>query len=137
MLSGEALLYTANPFVAGAAAGLASNVMTQTLKNRDKNREFDVGSMVFDTMLGAATALIPGKPRFQGLNAGRGSALQVFNQMVTKAKNGTATTITTMTAAKMAGGAFYESAFLQGSFVGATGSTIYSNTDWASLFDVF
>lgn len=39
--------------------------------------------------IGATTGFIPGRPKIQGVNAGRGSNLQVFRQMVKKFDNGT------------------------------------------------
>jgi len=126
--AGETLLYTANPFLAGAAGGLAANLTTQGLKNwTGKQCGVDAGSAVFDTALGAATGFIQGRPRIPGVNAGRGSDLQVFRQIATKASNGSISNISAPTAAKMARGAFYEYAAGQGAAAGAIGSTIYGS----------
>lgn len=125
-VGGEALLYTANPFIAGAAGGLAGNLTSQGLDILNgKQCSFDVGSAAFDTAFGFATGFIPGGPRIPGLNAGRGSYLQVFRQIVTKASKKTIKGISIRTAAKMTGGAFYEYAVAQASAAGAVGSTIY------------
>jgi hypothetical protein len=98
----------------------------QGLKNlTGKQCGFDAGSAVVDTAFGAATGFIPGRPRIAGINSGRGSALQVFRQMVTKASNGTIGNMRLQTAGKMALGAYYEYAFGQGAAAGALGSTIY------------
>jgi RHS repeat-associated protein len=123
---GETLLYTANPILAGAAGGLAGNLSGQTFKNLSgKQCEYDVGSAAFDTAVGAVTGLFPGIPRLSGINAGRGSYLQVFRQMVMKASNGTINNMSTSTAAKMASGAFYEYAIGQGAAASALGSQFY------------
>jgi len=126
-VSGETLLYTANPFIAGAAGGLAGNLTTQGLNYlTGKQCGFNVGSAAFDTAFGAATGFIPGRPRFPGINAGQGSDLQVFRQIVTKASNGTISGVSTLTAAKMANGAFFGYAFGQGAAAGAIGSNVYN-----------
>ncbi len=125
-VGGETLLYTANPFLAGAAAGLSANLTSQGLNIlTDVQCEFNYGSAVFDTSFGAATGFIPGRPRIQGVNAGRGSAYQVFQQMSTKAANGQINNVSGQTAGKMAGGAFYEHAAGQGAAAGALGSSLW------------
>ena len=124
--AGEVLLYTANPVLAGAAGGLVGNVTGQGLNYATGNQSgIDAGSAFFDTALGAATGLIPGRPRIQGVNAGRGSDLQVFKQIVTKAGNGTMHHLSTDAATRMARGAFYEYAVGQGAAAGSVGSKIY------------
>lgn len=123
---GETLLYTANPFLAGAAGGLAANLTTQGLNLAfGEQCKFDLGSTVVDTSFGALTGFIPGRPRIQGINAGRGSALQVFRQITTKVANGQIGGVRGQTAVKMAQGAFYEYAVGQGAAAGALGSTLY------------
>jgi type VI secretion system secreted protein VgrG len=127
-VAGETLLYTANPIVAGAAGGLVSNLTTQAVNIATGVQcEFDFGSTVFDTSFGALTGLIPGIPKIRGVNAGRGSAVQVFRQMGTKAAAGQISRIRPKTAAKMAGGAFYQYAFGQGAAAGALGSSMYGS----------
>jgi RHS repeat-associated protein len=125
-IGGEALLYTANPFIAGAVGGLAGNLTTQALKNvSGKQCGFDIGNTAFDTGFGALTGFIPGRPRLAGVNAGRGSDVQVFRQIVTKAQNGTIDRIRATTAWRMVQGAYYEYAVGQGAAAGAIGSTIF------------
>jgi RHS repeat-associated protein len=125
---GETLLYTANPFIAGGVGGAVSNIATQSLKFiSGTDCEFELKSLAFDTALGIATGRIPGRPRIQGINAGRGSDLQIFRQMVTKKSNGTAGTISVETGMKMGRGAFYEYGVVPSDFVTAAGSTIYGN----------
>ena len=127
-LGGETLLYTANPFLAGAVGGLTGNLTTQALKNLSgKQCDFDAGSALFDTVVGAATGYIPAGPRIIGINAGQGSNLQVFRQILTKAGNGTINNVSPQTAVKMSTGAFYQYAVGQGAAAGAVGSTIYGN----------
>jgi hypothetical protein len=126
--SGETLLYTANPVLAGAVGGMAGNLVTQGAKYAtNKQCEFDTGSLFFDTGIGALAGFIPGRPRIPGVNAGRGSDIQVFRQIVRKFKNGTIQTVRPETAVRMASGAFYEYAAGQGAAAGAVGSTIYKN----------
>jgi len=124
---GEALLYTANPFVAGAVGGAVGSVATQSLNNvSGRQHGYDLGAIALDTGLGAATGFIPGRPRIGGLNMGRGSDLQVFRQVVTKAQAGSISAIQPQTAVKMASGAFYEYAVPQGAAASAIGSTLFS-----------
>ncbi len=54
--------------------------------------------------------------------------LQVFKQIVTKAGNGTISTITNQTAAKMAKGAFHEYAAAQGAAASSIGSNLYTES---------
>ena len=123
---GETLLYTANPFIAGAAGGLSGNLTAQGINNYSGAQSgFDVKSAFFDTAFGAATGVISGRPRISGINAGRGSDSQVFKQIVTKFQNGSIDNIKPATAVKMGKGAFYEYAFGQGAAAGAAGSTGY------------
>ena len=124
-VSGEILLYTANPFLAGAGGSLAGNLSSQGLKIlTGKQCEMDFGSAMFDTSVGAATGFIPGRV-IPGINKGRGSSIQVFRQMRTKAINGTASSIKPRTAVKMARGAFQEYAFMMGLGTGPVSSRVY------------
>jgi len=61
-------------------------------------------------------------PKINGINSGRGSHLQVFKQIRTKAKKGAISDITTSTARKMLNGAFYEHGVAVGGAAGAVGS---------------
>ena len=123
---GETLLYTANPFLAGAVGGAASNALTQGLKMiSGKQKCFDAKSFAFDTAFGAATGFIPGRPRIPGINSGRNSSLKFFREMTTKARNGTIGNIAPMTGLKMANGAFLEYAMPQGAAAGTLGSVLY------------
>lgn len=127
-VAGETLLYTANPFLAGAAGGLAGNLTAQGLKNLSgKQCGIDAGSALFDTGFGAATGFLAGRPCIPGINAGQGSNLQIFRQIATKAQNGTIKSIAPQTGGKMALGAFYEYGLGHGAAAGALGSSIYGN----------
>lgn len=128
---GMTLPYTANPYIAGAAGGLAGNLTSQWLKIlTGKECELNLGSAVFDTAFGALTGLIPGRPRIAGINSGRGSDIQIFRQIITKASNGTISNISAATAIKMGRGAFYEHSVGQSAAAGAFGSTIYGKLHW-------
>jgi hypothetical protein len=59
------------------------------------------------------------------VNAGRGSDLQVFRQIVTKAENGSIQNLSRSAATRMARGAFYEYAVGQGAAAGSVGSKVY------------
>jgi len=127
-LGGEVLLYTANPFIAGAAGGLAGNLTTQKLKNvSGKQCGYDLGSAAFDTGFGALTGFIPGRPKWAGVNAGRNSDLKIFREFFTKGQNETVNRISPSTARRMVQGEYYEYAFGQAAAAGAIGSTIFSD----------
>ena len=121
---GETLLYTANPFVAGAVGGLTSNLTTQGLNMATGGQEsFSTTSLVVDTTIGTATGFIPGA-KIPGISAGRGSSSSVFGQIVTKAQNQTISKISNKTANKMVTGAFVKYAIIEGAVVGSTSSNI-------------
>jgi RHS repeat-associated protein len=98
---GEAMLYL-GPVASGVVGGAATNAAKQGLNIMTGATKcpFDWWSLGADAAVGGILGAIPGIP-VNGLNRGRGSALQVFKQMVTKAKNGTAESIRTSTAIKM------------------------------------
>ncbi len=124
-VAGEVLLYTANPFIAGAAGGAAANVTNQTLNIATGRQEsFNLSSLAVDTGVGALTGFIPGA-KVPGISAGRGSYAQVFEQIVTKAGNGTISTITDQTAMKMVQGAFTKYAFVEGTNAAGYASWVY------------
>lgn len=135
-IGGVVLLYTANPFLAGAAGGLAGNLTAQGLKLlTGKQCEFDVGSAVVDTGVGALTGFIPGRPRIAGINKtvgkNRNTDLKLFRETITKATNGTINGIRNITALRMARGAFYEYAVGFGAATSSIGSTYYG---WISEY---
>lgn len=112
---GLTLLYTGNPFAAGAVGGLSGNLTTQGLKMwTGKQCEFDYGSAIADTGIGALTGFIPAARTIRGVNAGRGSDLQVFRQMVTKGWRGQFGNMRPQTAVRMARGAFWQFAVGRG-----------------------
>ena len=130
---GETLLYTANPYIAGAAGGLVGNSSAQLFKILSgKECNFDAVGLAFDTAFGAMTGVIPGRPRVVGLNAGRGSSVQIFRQIFTKASNGTIKDITASTVRQMVQGAYYEYAFSQGAAASSVASTLCSAAYLAS-----
>jgi len=128
-MAGLALLYTANPYFAGGVAGLVSNGTTQLLEKHvtGSRTSFDFTELAFSTTIGIASGLIPGRPRITGVNAGRGSYYQVFQQMRTKAINGQATSICPQTAYKMTVGAFYHNAISIGAVASSYSSNWYSS----------
>ena len=110
---GEALLYT-GPIGAGAIGGLATNLAKQGLKNLTGVQcGFDPYSAIGDTAIGAATGFIPGA-KIPGISAGRNSYNAIYKQIVTKAGNGTISSITGSTAAKMFVGRAADTALLPG-----------------------
>ena len=112
------MLYT-GPLGAGAVGGLVTNTSKQGLKYlTGKQCCFDFISTASDTSIGALTGFIPGV-RIPGITAGRGSFNSIFRQMVTKAQNGTASSITGSTAMKMFAGRAVDTAMLPGAGAGA------------------
>jgi hypothetical protein len=91
-----------------------------------KQYDLDASSLVIDTGVGALTGLIPGRPKIRGVNAGRGSDLQVFRQIVRKFRNGMIWNVKPETVVRMAKGAYCEYAAGQGAAAGAAGSTVYT-----------
>ena len=94
-------LYTFNPFVMGAVAGGFSNATTQGLNMiSGKQESFSWGRLSVDTTIGASTGFIPGARQIVN-STGRGSYSQITKQMITKAKNNTASSIRIQTGLKM------------------------------------
>ena len=115
--------------VAGAAGGLVGNSSAQLFKILSgKECNFDAVGLAFDTAFGAMTGVIPGRPRVVGLNAGRGSSVQIFRQIFTKASNGTIKDITASTVRQMVQGAYYEYAFSQGAAASSVASTLFNRS---------
>jgi type VI secretion system secreted protein VgrG len=109
-VTGETLLYTGNPVIAGAAGAAAGNLTTQAANNLSGRQDgLDVNGLAQDTAIGALTGLIPGR-KIPGITSGRGSFQQVFRQMLTKLSNGTIKRGTTKTACKMFVGAYVSTA---------------------------
>ena len=124
---GETLLYTANPIAAGAVGGLTGNLTTQGLNlATDRQQSFSPISTVIDTSIGAAAGFIPGF-RIQGISAGSASYTQVFRQIVTKASDGTISSVTTQTAVKMAVGAYVSTAAFEATVIGSSASNFIPN----------
>jgi RHS repeat-associated protein len=112
-VGGEALLYT-GPIGAGAAAGFVSNATTQAIDIATGNQaQFSGSALAISTGIGAAAGLIPGVS-VPGITAGSNSANAIFNQIVTKAENGTIDSITGTTAANMVAGRFVSTAQAEG-----------------------
>jgi hypothetical protein len=123
--AGEVLLY-AGPLAAGATFGLVSNLTKQGLKNLSGNQcGFDVKSLAFDTAIGTATGFIPGA-RIPGLTSGRNSLVAISKQILTKADNGTISSVTAKTAAKTLGGQMLRDAQVESTVVGAASTAIGS-----------
>ncbi|WP_290371247.1 bacteriophage T4 gp5 trimerisation domain-containing protein [Paraburkholderia unamae] len=115
---GEALLYT-GPVGAGIAGGLTTNLTKQGLKHlTGKQCHFNFTTTAVDTAIGAATGFIPGA-KIPGITSGRGSFNSIFEQMATKAQNGTASSITGATATKMFVGRSVDTALIPGTGAGA------------------
>jgi RHS repeat-associated protein len=110
-VTGEALLYSFNPIVAGAAGGAAGNLTTQGLRNLSgKQCGFDTQKFLFDTGVGGLTGLIP-TAKVTGITSGRGSFDAVSKQMYTKLENGTIRRVSVRTAGKMLGADLVGGAF--------------------------
>ena len=120
----NATLGPAGIVVAGAAGGAATNLTGYAIdRATDPSKQFDASRFAFDTTVGAATGFIPGIG-VSGVNVGRNSFTAIFNQITTKAMNGSISSITGETAAKMFVGQAADKAFLQGAITsGAAGDT--------------
>ena len=116
--AGFALLYT-GPVGAGAIGGLVTNLARQGIKNISGAQDgFDATNLVVETSVGAVTGLIPGA-KIPGANVGRGSMNQVFKQIVTKAQNGTISTVSAHTAGKMFAGRVVDTAAVEATVTAA------------------
>ncbi|MBQ7190406.1 MAG: RHS repeat-associated core domain-containing protein, partial [Kiritimatiellae bacterium] len=125
-VSAEILLYTENPMLAGSAGATAGNLMSQTMRKLSgKQCEFDSNSLLFDTGVGTAIgAFFKGRPKI-GVNAGRGSDLQVYRMMQTRLRKQQVQSVGTETARKMFRGISHETNMLKGNASGSTASTVY------------
>ena len=83
-----------------------------------KQCEYDITSFGVDTVLGAATGLIPGM-KIQGITAGKGSMNAIYHQMVTKFKTKQISKVTAKTASKMFLGRAMNTAVVEGTVIGA------------------
>jgi RHS repeat-associated protein len=126
-ISGETLLYTCNPVLAGMAGGATGNIATQLINmGIGEQSEFNFGSLAFDTGFGGVMGKIPGV-RIPGITSGRNSYSAIFKQMNTKFWNGTISRGTTKTAFKMFAGAFVSANELPPCiFIGDQASRYYS-----------
>ncbi len=124
-VAGETLLYTGNPWIAGAAGGAATSLTQQGLENINSKINtgewsgFDVGDLAFS--IGSGTLLggiIPGA-KINGISAGKNSFAAISKQIVTKAQKGLIKKISTTTALKM-----FTAAMVEGSFA-TIGSGMY------------
>lgn len=100
-LAGEASLYF-GPLATGAVLGASTNFAKQYLKvSTGKQCHYNLVSLGLDTGLGVILGRFV-TPEIAGVTAGRGSFGSIFKQMVTKQKNGTISSVSAQTAAKMA-----------------------------------
>jgi RHS repeat-associated protein len=106
-VTGETALYAvptlgpAGAVIAGAAGGAASNLTGYAIdRATDPSKQFDGAKFVFDTSVGALTGLIPAVG-ISGVTAGTNSYSAIFNQITTKAMDGTISSVTFETALKM------------------------------------
>ncbi len=84
----EILLYTANPFLAGAGGAATSNLATQGLEWATGTRkEFDFLGLGIDITIGTLSGFIPGA-RIPGITAGRGSWQAVSRRIITGIRGG-------------------------------------------------
>lgn len=118
-VGGVSLMYL-GPVAAGAIGGGSTNLLKQGLKNATGKQEgFDVVSFGLDTALGAATGKIPMK-KIPGSNTNTA----IFKQMVTKAKNKSASSVSPRTAMKMVSGRMVETRMIPGAGSAAAASGI-------------
>jgi type VI secretion system secreted protein VgrG len=115
-VGGETLLYTANPFLAGAAGGATTNLVAQGLERLSGKRKcISLRSLTADTVIGTATGFIPGTGKLvPGITSGRGSFVTVAKQMSTKLASGQIQNVSASTATKMMVGQFMDKGMLPG-----------------------
>lgn len=103
-LGGETLLYTGNPFLAGAVGGASTNAIGQGLEIATGKRAcFNWTTFVVDSGVGTLTGFIPGAGKFVPGYGGRQGLSQVTKSMLTKLKNGTIKNLRLKTIGKMLG----------------------------------
>jgi type VI secretion system secreted protein VgrG len=130
-VTAEVGLYTvptlgpAGLIVAGAAGGAAGDLTNQAIgMYNDPTQEFNWAKLAFDTGVGGLTGLIPGA-EIEGITAGSNSFNAIFNQIATKAINGTISDIADQTALKMFVGSAVDGALFEGLFTGSTAGTAF------------
>lgn len=101
-ISGEVLLYTANPWLAGAAGGAASSFTKQSLENvTGKRSGYDVGDYVLSTVFGGLVGWLVPTPAIPGVTSGQGSFGQVTKRLVTELSEDMITRISLESTGKM------------------------------------
>ena len=116
--AGEVILYTGNPFLAGAAGGFVGNAVGQGIDDMTGSKDsFDFTSLALDTAVGGLTGKLSCTKA--GITTGCGCPLQVSKQIRTKFQRGQIHNITWGTAEKMFTGEFYDKALLPGAFTSA------------------
>ncbi len=103
-VSGELSLY-ASPFVANVAGGIVGNVVNQYLNIHYGDQcGWDINNLAANTTLSVATGFIAplsSAIKIPGINGGSGSFLQVYNQLITKARLGQIGNVTSTSVGKM------------------------------------
>ena len=122
----------------GLVAGAVGNLAKQFLRNEfGEDCGYDLSNFALETGVAGLTGLLP-SGRVPGLSSGRGSANQVFKQVMTKAKNGTISKVELRTALKMFAGQASENRLVAGSFGGSllTGVAVPVASNWANSAEV-
>lgn len=102
-LGGETLLYTGNPFLAGAVGGASTNALAQGLEIATGKRAcFNWTTLAVDTGVGTLTGIVGSPGKFIAGYGGRNGLSAVTKSSITKLKNGTISRIRGRTVAKMA-----------------------------------
>ncbi len=88
-VTGETLLYTANPWLAGTAGGAATNFTKFGLDYLSGEEPcFNLSDLVADMGIGALSSLLANGIKIPGLNKGRGSLKALSKQIQTKINKG-------------------------------------------------
>jgi RHS repeat-associated protein len=100
-VSGETLLYTANPILAGAAGGFTSSLVQQlgTTPCQGQSR-VSLSKLALATTVGGLVGAVP--VSIPGITSGSNSFNAINNQLLTKLGNGTISSISVQSAAKIA-----------------------------------
>ena len=130
-LSGELLLYSVNPILVGASAGLIGNAIAQRIDSARGVRDFDTVELGINTAVGAVVPRIKVHPKIPGINRGRGNMNWLYKKQVTEMRKVVGSsqthTVKIKTANKMFMGAAYQSEMEVPFFITAAIVGLYNN----------
>jgi RHS repeat-associated protein len=123
----EAAYYTGSPVIGGAVGGAVGNGLDQIFNHGFSN--FDWTALGLNTALGAGAGYLAGWPKIDGINAGRGSWEAIENWLKSGLENGSFSSFSGQTGAKIAGAEGYNGLLPAG--LGGIGSALIDKLlDW-------